>query len=302
MRTGPQSGAPDRGMQPERLDALLRAARGGDGRASCRLGDIYREGQGVGQDWDEAFRWYSLGASQGDAHAQNNLATMFLRGVGCREDEARAVFWYRKSAEQGHVTAQANLGKRYLHGEGAAPDPVEAFRWFLAASKQGDLASTWELGTMYRFGRGVKRNIVAAAHFHLAAAKAGLVAGEVSLGDYFDDLQDLALSGNQVASRLLSDMHNLGLGVEANPALAWTWIRWAKERCKPVDDPRQVAEVEAAFIFYEIWVSEAARAQGERVLAALLKPLPRTMRERPMPRVRFKRRRSTGSGGERESA
>lgn len=302
MRTGPQSGAPDRGMQPERLDALLRAARGGDGRASCRLGDIYREGQGVGQDWDEAFRWYSLGASQGDAHAQNNLATMFLRGVGCREDEARAVFWYRKSAEQGHVTAQANLGKRYLHGEGAAPDPVEAFRWFLAASKQGDLASTWELGTMYRFGRGVKRNIVAAAHFHLAAAKAGLVAGEVSLGDYFDDLQDLALSGNQVASRLLSDMHNLGLGVEANPALAWTWIRWAKERCTPVDDPRQVAEVEAAFIFYEIWVSEAARAQGERVLAALLKPLPRTMRERPMPRVRFKRRRSTGSGGERESA
>ena len=125
------------------------------------------------------------------------------------------------------------------------------------------------------------------------------MAGELSLGDYFDELQDIALSGNQVASRLLSDMHCLGLGVEANPVLTWTWIRWAKERCKPVDDPAEIAEVEAAFIFYEIWVSEAARRQGERVFEALLKPLPRTMRERPMPRVRFKRRRSTGSGGRR---
>jgi len=302
MTTGPQSGAPESGMLPLSLDALLRAARGGDGRASCRLGDIYREGQGVGQDWDEAFRWYSLGASQGDAHAQNNLATMFLRGVGCREDEARAVFWYRKSAEQGHMTAQANLGKRYLHGEGAAPDPVQAFRWLLAASRQGDLASTWEVGTMYRFGRGVKRDIVAAAACHLAAARGGLIAGEVSLGDYVEELQDVALSGNQLASRLLSDMHNLGVGVEANPALTWTWIRWAKERCKPVDDPMETADVEAAFITYEIWVSKEARAQGERVFAALSRPLPRTMRERPMPRVRFKRRRSTGSGGEKESA
>ena len=128
------------------------------------------------------------------------------------------------------------------------------------------------------------------------------MAGELSLGDYFDELQDIALSGNQVASRLLADMHNLGLGVEANPALAWTWIRWAKERCKPVDDPTALADTEAAFTFYEIWVSKDARAQGERVLAALLKPLPRTMRERPMPRVRFKRRRSTGSGGAKESA
>lgn len=296
------TGARDSGTLPERLDALFRAARGGDGRASCRLGDIYREGQGVGQDWDEAFRWYSLGASQGNAHAQNNLATMFLRGVGCREDEARAVFWYRKSAEQGHMTAQANLGKRYLNGEGTAPDPVEAFRWLLAASRQGDLASTWEVGTMYRFGRGVKRDVVAAAAFHLAAAKGGLVAGEVSLGDYFEELQDVALAGNQVASRLLSDMHNLGLGVEANPALTWTWIRWAKAHCRPVDDPMEIAGLEAAFMTYEIWVSGEARAQGERVLAALARPLPGTARERPMPRVRFKRRRSTGSGGAKESA
>ena len=42
MTTSRHSDASDSGTQPERLDALLRAARAGDGRASCRLGDLYR--------------------------------------------------------------------------------------------------------------------------------------------------------------------------------------------------------------------------------------------------------------------
>ena len=302
MTASRHSDAPDSGTQPERLDALLRAARAGDGRASCRLGDIYREGVAVEQDWDEAFQWYSLGASQGDAHAQNNLGTMFLRGAGCLVDEAKAVSWYRRAAEQGHVTAQANLAKRYLRGEGVAPDLAEAFQWFHAASQQGDIASTWELGTMYRFGRGVERNIVAAADLHLIVAKAGVVAGEVSLGDCLDELQGLALSGDATASRLLCEMHNLGLGVEESPALTWTWIRWAKAQCRPADDAGDAAEVDEAHEFYEQWLSDDVRAEGERVLAALLRPFPRTLRARPLPRVRYKRRRKSGSDGERESA
>jgi TPR repeat protein len=227
---------------------------------------------------------------------------MFLRGAGCLVDEAKAVAWYRRAAEQGHVTAQANLAKRYLRGEGVAPDLAEAFRWFHAASQQGDIASMWELGTMYRHGRGVERNLVLAADLHLTVAKAGVVAGEVSLGDYLDELQGLALSGDSTASRLLCEMHNLGLGVEESPALTWTWIKWAKAQCKPSNDPDDAAEIEEAHDFYEQWLSEEARADGERVLAALLRPFPQALRARPLPRVRFKRRRRSGSGGERESA
>ena len=302
MTTSSQSDAPDSGMQTEPLEALLRAARAGDGRASCRLGDIYREGRAVEQDWDEAFQWYSLGASQGDAHAQNNLGTMLLRGAGCLVDEAKAVSWYRRAAEQGHLTAQANLAKRHLRGEGVAPDLAEAFRWFHAASQQGDLASTWELGTMYRFGRGVERNIVLAADLHLTVAKAGVVMGEVSLGDCLDELQGLALSGDPAASRLLCEMHNLGLGAEASEPLTWTWIKWAKEQCRPSEDIDAAVAIDEAHIFYELWLSEEVRAEGERVLAALLRPIPQALRARPLPRVRFKRRRKSGSDGERESA
>jgi hypothetical protein len=97
-------------------------------------------------------------------------------------------------------------------------------------------------------------------------------------------------------------MHNLGLGVEESPALTWTWIKWAKAQCKPSNDPDDAAEIEEAHDFYEQWLSEEARADGERVLAALLRPFPQALRARPLPRVRFKRRRRSGSGGERESA
>ncbi len=304
MRAGPgktgrmttHRSAPHSGTQSERLDALLRAARAGEGRASCRLGDLYRQGEAVEQDWDEAFRWYSLGASQGDAHAQNNLATLFLHGIGCLPEETRAVFWYRKSAAQGHATAQANLGKRYLRGEGVAPDPLEAFRWFEAASRQGDLGGMWELAMMVRFGRGVARDLLAAVQLCLAAARGGLVAAEVTLGDCLDELQDLALAGDATASRYLCEMHHLGLGVAPVPPLTWTWIRWAKVHCRPAADPDRAAEIESTFAFYEQWLSAEIRAEGERVLAALLRPLPGIpprragSRERPPPRVRYKRR------------
>jgi TPR repeat protein len=285
-------------MQTEPLDALLR--RCGRGRPRfCRLGDIYREGRAVEQDWDEAFQWYSLGASQGDAHAQNNLGTMFLRGAGCLVDEAKAVSWYRRAAEQGHLTAQANLAKRHLRGEGVAPDLAEAFRWFHAASQQGDLASTWELGTMYRFGRGVERNVVLAADLHLTVAKAGVVAGSQS-----------RRLPRRIGLRARATRPRAGCSARCatsawgrgQPALIWTWIKWAKEQCKPADDPGDAAEVGEAYDFYEQWLSDDARAEGERVLAALLRPFPRALRARPLPRVRFKRRRRSGSGGERESA
>jgi TPR repeat protein len=308
MSTSPPSDAPDASTQPGSIDVLRASALAGSGSASCRLGDLYREGATVEQDWDAAFRWYSLGAAQGDAHAQNNLGTMCLRGVGCPEDHALAVFWYRKSAVQGHATAQSNLAKRLLRGEGIAPDMPEAFRWFHAASQQGDIVSACEVGTMLRFGRGVARDFVAAAAFHVRAAKGGIVAAEVELGDYLEALQDVALAGDLTASRLLCEMHNFGLGVEENPPLAWTWIKWAQVQGKPADDAGEMAAVEEALVFYEMWLSEQARAEGERVLATLIDPLRGMLssRRRLLPAIRRGEARSgggkAGSGGGKKSA
>jgi hypothetical protein len=104
------------------------------------------------------------------------------------------------------------------------------------------------------------------------------------------------------ASRFLCKMHNLGLGVGENQALIWAWIKWAKAHCRPSDHPGEAMEVNEAYDFYQQWLDEATRAEGERVIAALLRPVPKRLRDRPLPRVRFKRRRMRGSGDEQDSA
>jgi TPR repeat protein len=212
------------------------------------------------------------------------------------------VFWFRRSAEQGYAAGQCNLARQYLLGEGAAPDLVEAARWFAAAAAQGDLVSTYELGALFRFGRGIGRDLVIAARLHLIVAKRGLVPAQVSLGECREELQDIALSGSQSASLCLCEMHSQGLGVEKSAPLTWTWVKWAKEHCKPRADTGEADEVEEAYEFFGQWLNEEDRREGERILAALLRPFARAPRAKTLPRVRFKRRRTLGPGGERESA
>ena len=61
---------------------------------------MYKHGQGVQQDHDEAARWYRLAGEQGNVNAQNNLGTMYADGQGVKKDDAEAVRWYRMTAEQ----------------------------------------------------------------------------------------------------------------------------------------------------------------------------------------------------------
>lgn len=295
MTTTPQDDALDSSAQPERLDALIRDAQAGSGSASCRLGDLYLKGEAVAQDWEEAFRWYSLGAAQGDAQAQSNLGTMFLRGLGCPKDEAQAVVWYRKSAEQGNPIGQFNLAERYLRGEGIAPDLTEAFEWFSAAGRQGHMESGYHVGTMYRFGRGVERNLVAAADLHVAASRGGSLSARAALAEYLDELQDIALSGDAIASRCLSEIHLLGLVGKPSQALTWTWMKWAKEGCAPSFDADQAALIDEAYEFYGQGMMDKYLKEGERVLEALLRARPRTSSVRKRQPARRTARRKPGS-------
>ena len=57
-----------------------------DKTAQFNLGLTYHYGYGVQQDYDEAFKWYSLAADQGLASAQNNLGLMYYLSDGVAQD------------------------------------------------------------------------------------------------------------------------------------------------------------------------------------------------------------------------
>ena len=55
------------------VESLLPLAKAGDVTAQFNLGELYREGTNVIQNYGEAIKWFTRAAEQGDADAQHNL-------------------------------------------------------------------------------------------------------------------------------------------------------------------------------------------------------------------------------------
>jgi TPR repeat protein len=99
---------------------------------------MYKEGQGVAQDYAEKVRWYKLAAAQGNAKAQLNLGISYDMGEGVAQDYAEAVRWYKLAAAQGNAVAQYNLGTSYGKGQGVVQNYMRAHMWLNLAAVTGD--------------------------------------------------------------------------------------------------------------------------------------------------------------------
>ena len=93
-------------------------------------GYAYFSGEGVQQDYKQAFEWFKKAAEQGNVEAQNWVGVMYGKGKGTSRDEQTAVYWYLKAAEQGNPKAAFNLGVRYSEGHGVSVDHSESDHWF----------------------------------------------------------------------------------------------------------------------------------------------------------------------------
>ncbi len=85
-------------------------------------------------------------AEQGAAKVQFNLGNMYFEGKGVPQDYQEAAKWYRKAAEQGYVEAQRLFGDMHAAGKGIPQDDQEAVKWYHKAAEQGDAASQYNLG------------------------------------------------------------------------------------------------------------------------------------------------------------
>lgn len=81
--------------------------------------------------------WYPL-AKHGYASAQIALAVMYRNGEGVPQDFAEAARWHRRAALQGHSNAQTNLAWMYFYGDGVAQDFLAAHMWFNIAAANGE--------------------------------------------------------------------------------------------------------------------------------------------------------------------
>ena len=67
------------------------------------LGLRYYNGDGVWQNYEEAFLCFKKAANQGNAEAQYFLGLFYEKGIGVAKNEAKAVEWYVKASKNGHL-------------------------------------------------------------------------------------------------------------------------------------------------------------------------------------------------------
>jgi TPR repeat protein len=101
------------------------AAEKGLSQAQHGLGYMYKNGDGVVQDYKEAVKWYKKAAEQGDADGQFGLGTMYQNGHGVIQDIVSAHMWFNIASSNGHKIASAMI-EMFLIKEMTASQIAEA--------------------------------------------------------------------------------------------------------------------------------------------------------------------------------
>jgi uncharacterized protein len=114
------------------LKVLKSDAKQGVAVAQINLGEMHEKGNGVQQDYNEAFKWLQYAAEQGYDDVKPNIYGLARKGV------PSALEFLRNDAKQGVMKAQLQLGQMNERGQDAPPDFNEAFKWYQLALKQGN--------------------------------------------------------------------------------------------------------------------------------------------------------------------
>ncbi len=117
------------------LPELQAAAQAGNVRAQFYLANRYKLGQGVQQDYEQAFNWFQKAALQGAAPAQLNLGQMYAEGKGVDANMDQAKLWLGKAAKQGDNRASYNLALL----EERSKNLANAYQWYDLSARDGML-------------------------------------------------------------------------------------------------------------------------------------------------------------------
>ena len=113
-------------------------------------------------DYDTAFKEFTIAAEEGLSLAQYNLGILYFTGQGVEQNFNEAFEWTKRAAEQGHLNAQFNLGSLYLDGQGTQVSVLEGVNWFTQAAKNGHANSAYTLAKMHQEGDFVDSDLVLA--------------------------------------------------------------------------------------------------------------------------------------------
>jgi len=202
-------------------------------------GLMFDLGEGVPQDYREAFRWYVLAAEAGQRGAMNSLGLMYALGHGVTQDHSEAMKWWTKAADNGSIAALANIATTYYTGLGVEQNYPEAAKWFQLAADKGDANAMNTLGVMYAQGLGVTRDNRNAVKLFGQSAYLGSSSAMVNLGA----------------------LYAAGRGVKRDNTLAYAWLIAALAVGVPAEE-HDVTVYTLGMTAARLGPNQLSRAQG----------------------------------------
>ncbi len=150
------------GHKDQAVEAYRYAAENGQIGAQWKLARMYAEGDGVGRDDYQAFRFFSEIARQEiepgrpeDTYISDALVALgrYLKsgipGSPISADPAAASDYYmRAAATYRNADAQFEVGKMYLNGDGVRANVRQAGRWLQLAAEKGHAGAQATLGNL----------------------------------------------------------------------------------------------------------------------------------------------------------
>lgn len=161
----------------ESVTALTAKANGGDSKAMVELGDRYRNGSGVSEDYGQAMFWYRKAAEGGNIFAMKTIGWLYQTGRGVPQDYVEAMRWYRKAADGGDAGSMQNIGMLYVNGWGVVRDYAQAMSWYRKAAEAGNAAAMVQVGGFYCEGFGVPKDYSQAMAWFRKSADVGCASG-----------------------------------------------------------------------------------------------------------------------------
>lgn len=187
---------------------LEESAKKGDAEALYKLGTLYKRGNGVLQDAENAEKaatYFKLAAEKWHPNALFDIAECYADGRGVPQNKETAFKYYKKAAKSGHIRAKYNvayilettkndlkaavenyhaaaikgdvlsqlkMGHFCSEGVGEIPeDKKAAFEWYLKAAEQKNPEAAYEVGRCYEEGEGVERDPKKAVTWYQQAAE-----------------------------------------------------------------------------------------------------------------------------------
>ncbi|KAG0058327.1 hypothetical protein BGZ90_005009 [Linnemannia elongata] len=231
------------------ISPIVSKASLGDTKSQVELGDMYRTGNVVEQDFDKARYWYLKAANQGDPSGQCNVGHLYRLELGVDRDHSTAMSWYKKAADQGHAEGQCYVGLMHDYGLLGAVDYPAAMEWYMMAANQGLAYAQCCIGILYDMGKGVPKDYDKAMEWYLRAAEQGHPLAQLWIGYMYKTgegvSQDEAIAldwlskavsrkdtdiGSQMA---MGQMYSSGLGVPKSDSIALTWYLKAARQGSP---------------------------------------------------------------------